>query len=52
MGVRYTTEVLGEGNHASLLIPDSVLAELGPTLAPSLGTCQALFFNVNLAEKI
>ena len=29
MGVSYTTEVLGEGNHASLLIPDSVLAELG-----------------------
>ena len=29
MGVRYTTEVLGEGNHASLLIPDWVLSELG-----------------------
>ena len=29
MGVRYTTEILGEGNHASLLIPDWVLAELG-----------------------
>lgn len=29
MGVSYSTEVLGEGNHASLLIPDWVLAELG-----------------------
>lgn len=29
MGVRYTTEVLGEGNHASLLIPEWVLTELG-----------------------
>lgn len=28
MGVTYTTEVLGEGNHASLLIPEWVLAEL------------------------
>ncbi|MDH6423277.1 YdeI/OmpD-associated family protein [Aurantimicrobium minutum] len=28
MGVSYTTEVLGEGNHASLLIPEWVLAEL------------------------
>lgn len=29
MGVSYSTEVLGEGNHASLLIPDWVLTELG-----------------------
>ena len=29
MGVRYRTEVLGEGNHASLLIPEWVLTELG-----------------------
>jgi hypothetical protein len=28
MGVSYSTEVLGEGNHASLLIPDWVLEEL------------------------
>ena len=28
MGVSYTTEVLGEGNHASLLIPEWVLTEL------------------------
>lgn len=28
MGVSYTTEVLGEGNHASLLVPEWVLAEL------------------------
>ena len=28
MAVSYTTEVLGEGNHASLLIPEWVLAEL------------------------
>lgn len=28
MGVTYETEVLGEGNHASLLIPDWVLEEL------------------------
>ena len=28
MGVKYETEVLGEGNHASLLIPDWVLEEL------------------------
>lgn len=28
MSVRYQTEVLGEGNHASLLIPDWVLEEL------------------------
>lgn len=29
MAVTYSTVVLGEGNHASLLIPDAVLAELG-----------------------
>ena len=29
MGVTYETVVIGEGNHASLLIPNSVLAELG-----------------------
>jgi len=29
MVVTYSTEVIGEGNHASLAIPDSVLAELG-----------------------
>ena len=29
MSVSYETVVIGEGNHASLLIPDSVLAELG-----------------------
>ena len=28
MSVKYETEVLGEGNHASLLIPDWVLEEL------------------------
>lgn len=28
MAVKYETEVLGEGNHASLLIPDWVLEEL------------------------
>lgn len=28
MAVSYTTEVLGEGNHASLLIPEWVLTEL------------------------
>lgn len=28
MAVSYTTEVLGEGNHASLLIPEWVLEEL------------------------
>ena len=28
MGVKYETEVLGEGNHASLLIPDWVLEKL------------------------
>ena len=28
MGVSYTTEILGEGNHASLLIPEWVLTEL------------------------
>lgn len=28
MGVKYETEVLGEGNHASLLIPDWVLEGL------------------------
>lgn len=28
MGVRYETEVIGDGNHASLLIPDWVLDEL------------------------
>lgn len=28
MSVKYETEVLGEGNHASLLIPDWVLKEL------------------------
>lgn len=28
MGIGYTTEVLGEGNHASLLIPEWVLTEL------------------------
>ena len=29
MSVTYETNVIGEGNHASLLIPDLVLAELG-----------------------
>lgn len=29
MSVTYMTDVIGEGNHASLLIPDAVLAELG-----------------------
>jgi len=29
MVVTYSTEVIGEGNHASLTIPDAVLAELG-----------------------
>jgi len=29
MAVTYETTVLGEGNHASLHIPDAVLAELG-----------------------
>lgn len=29
MGVTYTTLVIGEGNHASLEIPDTVLTELG-----------------------
>jgi hypothetical protein len=29
MGVTYTTEVIGEGNHASLDIPVAVLAKLG-----------------------
>jgi len=29
VSVSYETVVIGEGNHASLLIPDSVLAELG-----------------------
>ena len=29
MGVRYTTEALGDGNHASLLSPEWVLTELG-----------------------
>ena len=29
MPVTYKTRVIGEGNHASLLIPDEVLAELG-----------------------
>lgn len=29
MTVTYKTRVIGDGNHASLHIPDSVLAELG-----------------------
>ena len=29
MGVSYSTTVIGEGNHASLVIPDAVLTELG-----------------------
>ena len=29
MSVKYTTEVIGSGNNASLHIPDEVLAELG-----------------------
>lgn len=29
MSVTYSTTVIGEGNHASLAIPDTVLAELG-----------------------
>lgn len=29
MGVTYTTDVIGEGNHASLEIPDAILTELG-----------------------
>ena len=31
MGVTYTTVVIGEGNHASLEIPDAILQELGTT---------------------
>ena len=29
MGVTYTTEVIGNGNHASIEIPNEILMELG-----------------------